>query len=587
VPRGQTLDVGFVFVDYQDQSLYQLRQWLQPLERLQSKFSVKVFYTSPDVAKELERSSIEGVYFEGQDELTEKLYELSPKVLLYANQNVRNFYPLRYPEAVHVFVSHGESDKAYMSQNTIKRYDLYFAAGEAAADRISSKVKYYDSAKRIIQIGRPQSLDIYSLPEDFVQSGKKKVLYAPTWEGVTKATRYTSIISHGAKLVQALVDSSEYQVTYRPHPLSGSRDAEVKSANEAIKKIISQAVKSDSSSAHYIDESPFGWHLGYHYLMISDISAIAYDWLSTGNPILLTKPVEKKAVVEDFPLVDKLYSITTEDLVGIEKLIAEQFNESSEHKKISAELNAYYFKQPTSQSDEHFVSAVSQAIELHGQKLVSQEFPKLGSFESRGGTLGLLRYPNFAIREALRLTGTWSTAKQLTKLEESDEFYIHLSDPFNRRSVIPSVEAVLRNHLVNQSEQVPEGESKAKRLVLILNQVTSLLAVKKLLKRPEFKSLASDVVMVPVANATDCEAVVAKLKPLRAWYLKHHPLNHMLLRLNGLEHGLFRPDIDPLFVPDHSLITYDLILEASESTSEYVNRLLESSRPELRAPPSF
>ena len=105
--REQSLDVGFVFVDYEDQSLYQLRQWLQPLERLQSKFSVKVFYTSPDVAKELEASSIEGVYFEGQDELTAKIYELSPKVLLYPNQNVRNFYALRYSEAVHVFVSHG------------------------------------------------------------------------------------------------------------------------------------------------------------------------------------------------------------------------------------------------------------------------------------------------------------------------------------------------------------------------------------------------------------------------------------------------------------------------------------------------
>jgi hypothetical protein len=53
----------------------------------------------------------------------------------------------------------------------------------------------------------------------------------------------------------------------------------------------------------------------------------------------------------------------------------------------------------------------------------------------------------------------------------------------------------------------------------------------------------------------------------------------MLLRLNGLEHGLFRPDLDPLFVPDHSLITYDLILGASESTIEYVNRLLDFSRP--------
>ena len=505
-------------------------------------------------------------------------------MLLYPNQNVRNFYALRYSEAVHVFVSHGESDKAYMSQNTIPRYDLYFAAGQADIDRISSKVAHFDSSKRIVQIGRPQSLDSYSLPEDFVQSQKKKVLYAPTWEGVTKATRYTSIVSHGAKLVQALVDSGEYQVTYRPHPLSGSRDAEVKSANEAIKKIIRQAVKSESAgsgnrTSHYIDESPFGWHLGYHDLMISDISAIAYDWLSTGNPILLTKPVEKRAVVEDFPLVDKLYSIATEDLVGIERLIADQFSDSSEHKKISAELNAHYFKQPTSQSDEHFANAVSQAIELREQKLLSQDFAKLNAFESRGGTLGLLRYPNFAIREALRLTGTWSTSKQLAKLERSDEFYVHLSDPFNGRSVVPSVEAVLRDHLAAQSKQLAEVEKKTRKLVLVLNQVTSLLAVNKLLKRPEFKSLASDVVMVPVANATDCEAVVARLKPSKAWYLKHHPLNHMLLRLNGLEHGLFRPDLDPLFVPDHSLITYDQILGASESTVEYVDRLLDFSRP--------
>ena len=579
--QEQSLDVGFVFVDYQDQSLYQLRQWMQPLIRLQSKFSVKVFYTSDDVAKELQGSSLEGVHFDGPDELTASLYELSPKVLLYANQNVRNFYPLRYPEAVHVFVSHGESDKAYMSQNTIKRYDLYFAAGQAASDRISSKVTHYETSKRITQIGRPQSLDSYQPPKDFVQSPKKKVLYAPTWEGVTKATRYTSIVSHGAKLVQALVDSGEYQVTYRPHPLSGSRDGEVKRANEAIKKNIRQAAKSDPSSSHYIDESPFGWHLAYHDLMISDISAIAYDWLSTGNPILLTKPVEKKAVVEDFPLVDRLYSITFSDLDSIETLIADQFIDSSDHAQTSGELNAYYFRQPTSQSDEHFANAISEAIQLREQRLAPQDFRKLDSFDSRGGTLGLLRYPNFAIREFLRLTGSWSTTKQLAKLQQSDEFYVHLSDPFNGKSVIPSVEAVLRDQLATQEQNAQQGIHKSEKLVLVLNQVTSLLAVQKLLKRPEFKSLASDVVMVPVANAADCEAVVARLKPAKAWYLKHHPLNHMLLRLNGLEHGLIRPDLDPLFVADHSLITYDLILGPSESTYEYINRLLDFSRPIL------
>jgi hypothetical protein len=569
VVQGQSLDVGFIFVDYQDQNLYQLRQWLQPLERLQAKFSVKVFYTSPFVAKELEGSSIEGIYFEGQNELTAALYETSPKVLLYPNQNVRNFYALRYSEAVHVFVSHGESDKAYMSQNTIKRYDLYFAAGQAAIDRISSKVAHYDTDKRIFQIGRPQSLDSYQIPKDFVQSEKKKVLYAPTWEGVTKTTRYTSIVSHGVKLVQALIDSGEYQITYRPHPLSGSRDPAVKSANEAIKKLVKQETKSDASSSHYIDQSPFGWQLGYHDLMISDISAIAYDWLSTGNPILLTKPVEKKAVVEEFPLVDKLYSITEADLPQIEKLIADQFSEGSDHKRISAELNTYYFKAPTSQSDLFLAEAVARAITLREQVLVSAQFPTLDSFESRGAKLGLLRYPNFAIREILRLTGSWSTTKQLAKLEQSDEFFVHLSDPFNGKSVIPSVEAVLRSH------------QRGKKLVFVLNQVTSLLAIGKLLKKVEFKALAEDVVLVPVANATDCEAVIARLKPSKAWYLKHHPLNHMLLRLNGLEHGLWKPDLDPLFVPDHSLITYDVLVEPSKSTAEYVNRLIDFSRPRL------
>ena len=567
--QEQSLDVGFVFVDNQDHNLYQLRQWMQPLTRLQSKFSVKVFYTSSDVAKELEGSALEGVYFEGQDELTAKLYGLSPKVLLYANQNVRNFYPLRYSEAVHVFVSHGESDKAYMSQNTIKRYDLYFAAGQAAIDRISSKVIHYDTSKRIIEIGRPQSLDSYSLPESFVQSNKRKVLYAPTWEGVTKATRYTSIVSHGPRLVQALVDSGEYQVTYRPHPLSGSRDGEVKGANEAIKKVIRQANKTVGSSSHYIDESPFGWHLGYHDLMISDISAIAYDWLSTGNPILLTKPVEKKAVVEEFPLVDKLYSITTSDLDSIEKLIADQFKEDSDQKKISAELNAYYFKQPTNKSDEHLANAVTRAIALGEQNLVSQNFQKLTTFESRGGTLGWLRYPNFVIREALRFTGTWSTAKQLATISGTKEFFVHLSDPFNGKSVVPSVTTALREH------------QKGQKLVLVLNQVTSFLEVQKLLKRAEFKAITSDVVMVPVANASDCEMVVSKLKPETARYLKHHPLNHMLLRLNGIEHVLWRPDLDPLFTPDHSLITYDKIHKPSQETSEFVNRLLDFSRPEL------
>jgi hypothetical protein len=87
--------------------------------------------------------------------------------------------------------------------------------------------------------------------------------------------------------------------------------------------------------------------------------------------------------------------------------------------------------------------------------------------------------------------------------------------------------------------------------------------------------------MIPVANAADCEMVVAKIKPETAKYLKHHPLNHMLLRLNGLNHVLWQPDLDPLFTPDHSLITYDKIESPSQETAVFVNKLLDFSRPEL------
>jgi hypothetical protein len=223
------------------------------------------------------------------------------------------------------------------------------------------------------------------------------------------------------------------------------------------------------------------------------------------------------------------------------------------------------------QSDEHLANAVTQAIALREQNLVTREFSRINTFESRGGSLGLLRYPNFVIREALRFTGTWSTAKQLATISGTKEFFVHLSDPFNGKSLVPSVTAALSEH------------EKGQKLVLVLNQVTSLLEVQKLLKKPEFKEAASDVVMIPVANATDCEMVVAKLKPETARYLKHHPLNHMLLRLNGLEHVLWRPDLDPLFNPDHSLITYDKLEGPSEETAEYVNKLLDFSRPELVA----
>jgi hypothetical protein len=558
------VDVVFVFVDYGDKNLYQLKQWTQSLERLAKSHSVAVLHSSFQTEEYLKTTELRGYHFVGQEQLAQRLAEIQPKLMLYPNQNVRNFYVLRYPSAIHAFVSHGESDEAYMAQNTIKRYDLYFAAGSAARERIKNSVADYDQA-RIFEIGRPQAMDVFSLPGDLVQSEKKKLLYAPTWEGVTRATRYSSIDTHGENLIKAAIESGEYQITYRPHPLSGTRDRPIREANERIKKLLKQANRTDKSANHYLDSSTFGWHLDYHDLMVSDISAIAYDWLSTGKPILLTKPADKKAVILEFPLVNSLRSIKAKEASNISLIYQEELSrKDSPHK----ELSSHYFRQPISGSDEYLEEAVGKALSIQERELEKTKFDEIENYVARGSRLGLLRYPNFVIREFLRLTGTWSTQKILVDLPKVENVFLHFSDPFN----YVSLDSALRNllsHSMNSDEPV----------VLLTNQVTSLLRARALCKKEEFSKLRERLIIVPVANAADCEAVVQRIKPSKAHYLKHHPLNHMMLRLNGFSHELFMPDSDPLFKPDHSVIVYDRLVGIGSETKTYLELLPKVSRP--------
>jgi hypothetical protein len=121
----------------------------------------------------------------------------------------------------------------------------------------------------------------------------------------------------------------------------------------------------------------------------------------------------------------------------------------------------------------------------------------------------------------------------------------------------------------------------AENFVLVTNQVTSWLAVRKLLKSPEFSNRRERLYLIPVTNASESELVIQKLRPQRAMYLKHHPLNHMLLRLNGLVHTLWKPDLDPYFAPDHSLVTYDDIYLPESKTEQFLHMLPSLSRPEL------
>jgi CDP-glycerol glycerophosphotransferase (TagB/SpsB family) len=195
----------------------------------------------------------------------------------------------------HVFINHGESDKMYMTTNQFKAYDYALVAGEAARDRLRHKLWDFDVEKRTIMIGRPQA-DHFAGPLPYPDDDRTVILYSPTWEGDREAAAYGSIASHGEAIAGAVLGSPAHRLIYRPHPRSGVLDADYGRANRAIIAAIASANAKDPSAHHVFDDgNQLGWQLAAADVAISDVSAMVYDRLATGKPIVITRPASPAA----------------------------------------------------------------------------------------------------------------------------------------------------------------------------------------------------------------------------------------------------------------------------------------------------
>jgi CDP-glycerol glycerophosphotransferase (TagB/SpsB family) len=185
-----------------------------------------------------------------------------------------------------------------MTTNQYKAYDFAFVAGQAARDRLSRTLWDYDIDRRTLEIGRPQA-DHYSGRLPYAPDERTVVLYAPTWEGDRPSAHYGSIATHGEALVAALVASGRHRVIYRPHPRSGVVDHEYGAAHKRIVAAISAANAADSTAQHIYDHGPdLGWQLAAADVAVVDISAMVYDRLAVGKPLLITRPADERASVD-------------------------------------------------------------------------------------------------------------------------------------------------------------------------------------------------------------------------------------------------------------------------------------------------
>jgi hypothetical protein len=292
--------IGVYFADGKV-NLYQLRQWYKPLAELAETYPVLVLSRASGAALTLlDESPVPVAYVRRVVDLEQVIHEQDLRIVFYVNQNAKNFQMMRYGRRWHVFINHGESDKMYMTTNQFKAYDYSLIAGDAARARLEKVLWDYDFDKRAIPIGRPQAdhyLDGRPLP--YPDDDREVVLYAPTWEGDRAGAAYGSIASHGVALVTALLATGRHRVIYRPHPRSGVLDPAYAAANRAIIDAIAAANAADPAAVHVYDDGPdLGWQLAAADVAIVDISAMVYDRLAAGKPLLITRPVNPEAQID-------------------------------------------------------------------------------------------------------------------------------------------------------------------------------------------------------------------------------------------------------------------------------------------------
>jgi len=299
VPQPGSVQIAVYFADTRV-NLYQIRQWYAPLAELSKRWPVTIIGRSPGTTLDMfDEAPVPVAYLRKVADLEEFVHSQDVRIVFYVNQNAKNFQMFRYGRMWHVFINHGESDKMYMTTNQFKAYDYSLIAGEAARDRLSRKLWGFDLDKKTRMIGRPQA-DHFVGELPYTPDDRTVVLYAPTWEGDREAAAYGSIASHGVSLVTALLASEKHRLIYRPHPRSGVIDRDYRAANAHIIAAIEAANIADPTAQHVFDNGPsLGWQLSAADVAITDISAMVYDRLAVGRPLIVTRPASPLAEVDE------------------------------------------------------------------------------------------------------------------------------------------------------------------------------------------------------------------------------------------------------------------------------------------------
>ena len=264
----------------EDGGAYQLAMWLPYLERLGLPFVVVVrgqaaleavtSVTSAPIVSPISLRDLDDVVVG------------SIRAAFYPSSAANNAHLVAYRSVRHVYLGHGDSDKAMSPHPMHAMYDHVFVAGQAAIDRYRRNGVHIRPSAYMV-IGRPQ-LEVIHVAHGPVPA-RPTVLYAPTWAGHNTAGTHSSL-PQGQNLVRALLQQ-DVVILFRPHPISRRIPAE-----RARAAAIDELLRQDSARTGRIhrfgpavDGTSFADSANVCDMMLADMSSIMVDFLGSQKPM--------------------------------------------------------------------------------------------------------------------------------------------------------------------------------------------------------------------------------------------------------------------------------------------------------------
>jgi hypothetical protein len=301
-----------VFYAARNGATYQLGMWLPYLERLNRRFVVITVHAS--TVGEISQLTKAPILVPRARTANGRLVHLvvpSLRAAFYVQNHPQNLNLQRFEQLTHVWLNHGDSDKAanYSSQHAT--YDKIFVSGQQGVERYAAHGVRIQPEQFAI-VGRPQIEKIEVRDHPLPPEAPRTVLYAPTWHGGQPATNYSSL-PLGNQIVEGLLKTGS-TVIFRPHPHSYRDPGQVAFVRQ-IQATLEADQKSTGRSHVWGDQAERGWDIpdcfNHSDALITDVSSVASDFLASGKPMAMVAIRQPTVVLfrRDVPMARVAYVI--------------------------------------------------------------------------------------------------------------------------------------------------------------------------------------------------------------------------------------------------------------------------------------